>query len=98
MPSRLLSRKRRAEFQFVIAGGSSVISLRKHFANASARFCCKALMMKKLILKNWQAKIISLLLATTLWYLIKKNVATTPRSEEHTSELQSPDHLVCRLL
>src|SRR5947208_13247659 len=24
--------------------------------------------------------------------------ATTPRSEEHTSELQSPDHLVCRLL
>src|SRR5258708_1381278 len=24
--------------------------------------------------------------------------ATTARSEEHTSELQSPDHLVCRLL
>src|SRR5258708_24427603 len=24
--------------------------------------------------------------------------ATTVRSEEHTSELQSPDHLVCRLL
>src|SRR5258708_21677290 len=23
---------------------------------------------------------------------------TWPRSEEHTSELQSPDHLVCRLL
>src|SRR6476660_8270391 len=23
---------------------------------------------------------------------------TTSRSEEHTSELQSPDHLVCRLL
>ena len=33
--------------------------------------------MKRLILKNWQAKLISLLLATTLWYLIKKNVATT---------------------
>jgi len=39
-------------------------------------------MMKKLILKNWQAKIISLLLATTLWYLIKKNVATTPSPSE----------------
>src|SRR5258708_14834496 len=26
------------------------------------------------------------------------NVQSTPRSEEHTSELQSPDHLVCRLL
>src|SRR5438552_18194546 len=24
--------------------------------------------------------------------------AVPPRSEEHTSELQSPDHLVCRLL
>src|SRR5258708_16622990 len=24
--------------------------------------------------------------------------AASPRSEEHTSELQSPDHLVCRLL
>src|SRR5215216_6899814 len=24
--------------------------------------------------------------------------ARAPRSEEHTSELQSPDHLVCRLL
>src|SRR5258708_29762895 len=24
--------------------------------------------------------------------------STTSRSEEHTSELQSPDHLVCRLL
>src|SRR5258708_31452007 len=24
--------------------------------------------------------------------------ASSPRSEEHTSELQSPDHLVCRLL
>src|SRR5258708_2881367 len=26
------------------------------------------------------------------------NVRLTVRSEEHTSELQSPDHLVCRLL
>src|SRR5438552_8595432 len=25
-------------------------------------------------------------------------VTRPPRSEEHTSELQSPDHLVCRLL
>src|SRR5258708_29798267 len=26
------------------------------------------------------------------------NTTTSMRSEEHTSELQSPDHLVCRLL
>src|SRR5258708_23796650 len=28
----------------------------------------------------------------------KRFPLTTRRSEEHTSELQSPDHLVCRLL
>src|SRR5258708_30571175 len=27
-----------------------------------------------------------------------RETKTTRRSEEHTSELQSPDHLVCRLL
>src|SRR5207244_9078720 len=27
-----------------------------------------------------------------------ETIALTQRSEEHTSELQSPDHLVCRLL
>src|SRR5207244_12082441 len=34
--------------------------------------------------------------------LVKQNASlrsvSRPRSEEHTSELQSPDHLVCRLL
>ena len=38
--------------------------------------------MKNLILQNWGAKLISLLLAITLWYLIKKNVATTPSPYE----------------
>src|SRR5258708_27034029 len=28
----------------------------------------------------------------------KLTINPAPRSEEHTSELQSPDHLVCRLL
>src|SRR5258708_23033161 len=36
-------------------------------------------------------------------FFFKKNMFPStfvplPRSEEHTSELQSPDHLVCRLL
>src|SRR5258708_23773897 len=30
--------------------------------------------------------------------LVVRNFARKRRSEEHTSELQSPDHLVCRLL
>src|SRR5258708_26359802 len=29
---------------------------------------------------------------------VRKTHGSTNRSEEHTSELQSPDHLVCRLL
>src|SRR5258708_14125791 len=34
------------------------------------------------------------------WYRTDENARPIPRarSEEHTSELQSPDHLVCRLL
>ena len=30
--------------------------------------------MKNLILNNWVAKIASLVLASTLWFLIKKNI------------------------
>src|SRR5258708_32583253 len=30
--------------------------------------------------------------------VFRETAAPNPRSEEHTSELQSPDHLVCRLL
>src|SRR5258708_17630911 len=43
-------------------------------------------------------------LATIQWTDTKRASArlvvlrSQPRSEEHTSELQSPDHLVCRLL
>ncbi len=39
----------------------------------------------RLTLENWRAKLISLLLATMLWYLIKKNVATTSSSSERPS-------------
>jgi hypothetical protein len=31
-------------------------------------------MMKHLILNNWVAKVASLVLASTLWFLIKKNI------------------------
>src|SRR5438552_9622101 len=31
-------------------------------------------------------------------HLVLGELGVDPRSEEHTSELQSPDHLVCRLL
>ena len=38
----------------------------------------------RLTLENWRAKFISLLLAMTIWYLIKKNMTPTP------SETPSP--------
>src|SRR5207244_13540406 len=34
----------------------------------------------------------------SLWSRIANAMTVAARSEEHTSELQSPDHLVCRLL
>src|SRR5207244_12116093 len=39
-------------------------------------------------------------LNTSIYRFVPTDLApsTTYRSEEHTSELQSPDHLVCRLL
>jgi hypothetical protein len=37
-----------------------------------------SLLFARLTLNNWRAKLISLILATTLWYLIKKNLETTP--------------------
>src|SRR5258708_13708216 len=36
--------------------------------------------------------------ACALGALAIRSASPTSRSEEHTSELQSPDHLVCRLL
>ena len=39
----------------------------------------------RLTLENWRAKLMSVLLATTVWYLIKKNVATTPLPSETSS-------------
>src|ERR1043166_9324998 len=82
--SQWLFPRKRGGSPFVTGVGSSVTLLRKPFCNGSRKFYYTAI-MKRLILKNWRAKLISLLLATTLWYLIKKNVATTPSPSESTS-------------
>jgi hypothetical protein len=34
--------------------------------------------MKRLFLENWRAKLMALIVATAVWYLIKKNVDVTP--------------------
>jgi hypothetical protein len=35
-------------------------------------------MMKRFFLENWRAKLMALIVATAVWYLIKKNVDETP--------------------
>jgi hypothetical protein len=40
----------------------------------------------RLTLENWRAKLINLLLATTVWYLIKKNI------ENHTVAVRKVCH------
>ena len=93
--------KRRAAFPFAIGGELSAISLRRRFVNASRKFCRTAIMKRltsenwrakllsvlraRLTLENWRAKLMSVLLATMVWYLIKKNVATTPSPSETSS-------------
>lgn len=37
--------------------------------------------MKRLILTNWAVKIVCLLLAIILWFLIRKNVENGPRPD-----------------
>jgi len=44
-----------------------------------------SVLLARLTLENWRAKLMSVLLATMLWYLIKKNVATTPSPSETPS-------------
>jgi hypothetical protein len=44
--------------------------------------------MKNLILNNWVAKIASLVLASTLWFLIKKNIEVALPDRADT--LQAP--------
>ena len=39
----------------------------------------------RLTLENWRVKLISLVLATTIWYLIKRNITTTPSPSETLS-------------
>jgi hypothetical protein len=34
--------------------------------------------MKRLLLENWRAKLMALIVATAVWYLIKKNVDVAP--------------------
>jgi hypothetical protein len=44
-----------------------------------------SVLFAKLTLENWRVKLVSVLLATAVWYLIKKNVATTPSPSETSS-------------
>jgi hypothetical protein len=37
-----------------------------------------SILWTRLTLQNWRAKLTSLLLAMTIWYLIKKNITPTP--------------------
>jgi hypothetical protein len=46
--------------------------------------------MKRLFVENWRAKLMALIVATAVWYLIKKNVEVTPerwRLERRPSSL-----------
>jgi YbbR domain-containing protein len=46
--------------------------------------------MKTILLNNWQAKIVSLILAFALWYLIKQNVGRTPQRFEFMKDTPTP--------
>src|SRR3954452_7396250 len=68
--------KKRAQFPFVIVAESSATLPQRPSVSAFLKFYCIA-SMKRVILKNWHAKLISLLLATTRWVFIKKKGTKT---------------------
>src|SRR5438874_13418270 len=49
-----------------------------------------SILRTRLTLENWRAKLISLLLATMLWYLIKRTLRTTPPRLEVSSPPRLP--------
>ena len=44
-----------------------------------------SILWTRFTLENWRAKLVSLLLAITVWFLIKKNVETMPSVPERPS-------------
>src|SRR5437660_10559788 len=86
------------DFYLPSAANLTAISLGRRFVNASGKFCCTAnmkgqtsknwrsilvsVLWTRLTLENWRATLVSLLLATTVWYLSKRNVETTPSVSE----------------
>jgi len=93
--------RRRTGFLFAIGGELTAISLGRRFVNASGKLCCTAnmkgqtsknwrsilvsILWTRLTLENWGAKLVSLLLAIAVWYLIKKSVETTLSVSERPS-------------
>src|SRR5207244_7297606 len=71
----------------------------QHFANRRHFFAAAAQAMRRILVESARRK-------GRLRHgggrqrqpLKEEDLIAEPRSEEHTSELQSPDHLVCRLL
>jgi hypothetical protein len=50
--------------------------------------------MKRLFLENWRAKLMALIVATAVWYLIKKNVDVAPDrwGQDRRATVVSPGH------
>jgi hypothetical protein len=51
-------------------------------------------MLKRLFLENWRAKLMSLIVATAVWYLVKKNVdeSSGRAGYERRAVIQVPAH------
>jgi hypothetical protein len=57
----------------------------KRMTSKGWRATLVSILWTRLTLQNWRAKLISLMLAATVWYLIKKNIAPTYSPSEGSS-------------
>src|SRR5258708_23166376 len=74
----------------------SVVDLRRRFGEIDIKPTKK----NRILVTEVHGKLVGLIVASAseVLKIPESDIELPPRSEEHTSELQSPDHLVCRLL
>src|SRR5258708_34427041 len=88
----------RSFFFFNDTATTEIYTLSLHDALPISLSVCSVITPPEMV-EGVEVPVIASILESSVWMLSVTLTWLLPvRSEEHTSELQSPDHLVCRLL
>jgi hypothetical protein len=85
LPAPRIERNFSGDVSSTNRGNFAAQQFMKRLSSKNWRAKLLSVLRARLTLENWRAKVMSVLIATTVWYLIKKNVATTPSPSETSS-------------